>query len=84
MTLQITLSPEVEASLREQAEAAGTDIATFALQALEEKLEAERERQPKLTAEQRAKEWRAWVKSHQPAGHFVDDSRDSIYEGRGE
>jgi Arc/MetJ-type ribon-helix-helix transcriptional regulator len=21
-----------------------------------------------------------WVKSHRPVGHFVDDSRDSIYE----
>ena len=27
---------------------------------------------------------RAWAASHKPVSHVVDDSRDSIYEGRGE
>ena len=26
----------------------------------------------------------AWTSAHLPAGHVVDDSRESIYEGRGE
>ena len=38
MTLQIDLSPEIEARLRERAAAAGKDAATFALEAVEEKL----------------------------------------------
>jgi uncharacterized protein (DUF1778 family) len=84
MTLQIALTPETEALLRQQAEAAGTDIASFALQALEEKLAIEREERTKLSPAQRAKEFLTWVDSHRPVGHFVDDSRDSIYEGRGE
>jgi hypothetical protein len=27
---------------------------------------------------------RQWAESHPPVDHFVDDSRESIYEGRGE
>lgn len=36
------------------------------------------------TPEQRIAVWREWVDSHPPVHHFVDDSRESIYEGRGE
>jgi hypothetical protein len=28
-----------------------------------------------------AEAFKAWVESHKPVGHFVDDSRESIYEG---
>lgn len=28
--------------------------------------------------------WRAWGHTNLPPGHVVDDTRDSIYEGRGE
>lgn len=38
MTLQIDLSPELEARLRERAAAAGKDAVIFAREALEEKL----------------------------------------------
>jgi hypothetical protein len=36
------------------------------------------------SAEQWVAEWRAWIASHAPVTHFVDDSREAIYEGRGE
>jgi hypothetical protein len=39
---------------------------------------------PSLSPEERAREWRAWVASHKPLPHEVDDDRDSIYAGRGE
>ncbi len=39
---------------------------------------------PTLSAEERVREWRAWVASHKPLHHDVDDDRDSIYAGRGE
>jgi len=42
MTLQIDLSPEFEAKLRERARAAEKDPATFAREALEEKLRGPR------------------------------------------
>ncbi len=38
MTLQLDLSPEIEARLRERAAAVGKDAATFILEAVEEKL----------------------------------------------
>lgn len=42
MTLQIDLDPELEAKLRERAAAAGKDTASFAREALEEKLRGPR------------------------------------------
>lgn len=33
-------------------------------------------------AEEWVAEFRAWAASHAPVTHFVDDSRESIYEGR--
>jgi hypothetical protein len=38
----------------------------------------------KLTPEEWIKEHTAWVNSHPPVTTFVDDSRESIYAGRGE
>lgn len=87
MTLQIELPPETEARLREQAKAAGKDPAAFARDAIEEKLALSADpaaESPRLSVEQRITEWMAWAKSHAPLGHDVDDSRESIYEGRGE
>lgn len=37
-----------------------------------------------LSPEERAAAARAWAESHEPVTHFVDDSRETIYEGRGE
>ncbi len=39
---------------------------------------------PALSAEEWVREWYAWVASHKPLPHDVDDDRDSIYAGRGE
>ena len=36
------------------------------------------------TAEERAAAWREWVASHRPGLVIADDSRESIYAGRGE
>lgn len=38
----------------------------------------------KMSAEEWIKNLREWSASHPHATHFVDDSRESIYEGRGE
>jgi hypothetical protein len=87
MTLQIDLTPELEARLREEATAAGKDVATFARDALEETLTLRGDtgaRPGRLTDEQRVAEWLAWTSSARPLGYIVDDSRESIYEGCGE
>ncbi|QDT71471.1 hypothetical protein [Lacipirellula limnantheis] len=38
----------------------------------------------KQSAEELAYAFREWAASHPRTTHFVDDSRESIYEGRGE
>jgi hypothetical protein len=84
MVLHLNLSPELESRLVEQAAATGKSPDELALEALEEKLAAE-------PAPQRRRDhtaWRAklqaWIDLHPVVNHFIDDSRDSIYEGRGE
>lgn len=87
MTLQIDLPPELEARLREEAAAAGKDVATFAREAIEETVAPRgdsRSEYPRLSREQRLAEWRTWTASARPLGYMVDDSRESIYEGREE
>ena len=72
--------------MRERAAASGQDVAAFVLQAVCEKL-AEPESQPSSHA-QNDKDWRekfrAIIELHPVVTHFVDDSRESIYAGRGE
>jgi hypothetical protein len=87
MTLTIPLTPEAEARLRERAAESGKDPVTYAREVREENLTSshgheavEATRPPN----QRVAEFLNWVASHRPVGHFVDDSRESIYEGRDE
>ncbi len=47
-------------------------------------IEEAQEHLGRITPEQRVAALRAWAESHKPVSHFVDDSRESIYEGRGE
>lgn len=85
MTLTLSLPPHLEARLRERAAASGKDVEGFVREAVEEKLLASEPTGPEgKTREQWAAEFKAWVESHKPVTHFVDDSRESIYAGRGE
>jgi len=87
MTLNIPLTPETEAKLRQRAAEAGKDLAEFARDALEEKLtssDAALLEETPLSGQQRIAELLKWVAAHPPLGRVVDDSRESIYEGRGE
>ncbi|MBN1346710.1 MAG: hypothetical protein JXQ73_28725 [Phycisphaerae bacterium] len=87
MTLEITLKAEIEARLRIQATKAGKDPAAYAQEAIEEKLAVSSDTaadERSLPTRQRVDEFLKWVGSHGPVGHAVDDSRETIYEGRGE
>ncbi len=87
MTLTIPLPIETAATLREQAAAAGQDVASFVLEAVEEKLFSLREvaaDRASHTKEARIAEWLEWTASHRALGYEVDDSRETIYSGRGE
>jgi hypothetical protein len=86
MTLKLNIPSDTEAKLRERAAAAGQDVESYVLQAVAEKLtEAESQSQSSVP---NFKDWKktllACMDLHPPATHCVDDSRESIYAGRGE
>ena len=88
MMLDLPLSPELEARLRERAAASGQDPAAFVLEAVRQKLAASSGDGQGSPSELSLDEWLgrfdAWVRSHPPLGFEVDDSREGIYAGRGE
>ncbi len=88
MTLHIPLSQESETRLREFAAAHGRDVASVVADAIEEKLgtseDLEGKDKPPMTADEWIAELREWAASHQRLNYVADDSRESIYAGRGE
>ena len=86
MTLKLTLSSETEAKIRAHAADLGQDIEVFVLQAVAEKL-ADVENGLSVSShsgDDWAEKLHACIDLHPVASHFVDDSRESIYAGRGE
>lgn len=85
MTLKLQLSPDVEAKLRERAALLGRTPETLVLEAVEEKLAAAAETDELFSPSLRLAEFGKWFESH-PASkaNVLDDSRESIYDGRGE
>ncbi len=85
--LNLSLSPEKEAKLRERAAAAGKDLTEYILQVVEEDL-AIGESAPAVDSPQKRDQWEkeldAWAEGHPHLDTIADDSRDSIYAGRGE
>ena len=86
MTLELQLSSDLEAQLRERAAAAGQDLAGFVLQAVAEKLGEAESRS--LAQSCNEADWshklRDVIDLHPAVTQSVDDSRESIYAGRGE
>lgn len=91
MTLRIELTPEAEAKLRDRARTSGLSPDEYARRLVEQAVITG---QPNgaptagsLTPEEvsrRADALKAWHRGHRPGLGPVDDSRDSIYSGRGE
>ena len=90
MVLSIELTPEMEARLRERAAAEGKDPNALVLEAVAEKLSAPNGPASQSASEGRLQAWNRFLAATRdhaaalPPAHFVDDSRESIYEGRGE
>ena len=90
MTVYISLPPETEARLRDRAAATGKDVSTLVREAVEEKFSAGNGNSAGMSYERWSAEFTAWMKdvakraTMYPPGYVADDSRDSIYEGRGE
>ena len=85
--LTLDLPPAVEQELKEKAARQGQTLEEYLRSLAIRDLAAS----PVLayppgfaSAEEWVKAFREWAASHQPEGHFVDDSRESIYDGRGE
>jgi hypothetical protein len=84
MTLNISLTPEAEAKLRRQAAAAGKDVAAFVLDAVQEKLASVSPSNESATHDEWSARFHAWAESFPARSGLADDSRESIYAGRGE
>jgi hypothetical protein len=81
MSITLPLTPEAAAELQRRAAAAGIDVTSFVLTAVQEKLAEGAD----VSAEIRSyDEWRTdfhrWVASHPSRNPHFDDSRDSIYD----
>jgi predicted transcriptional regulator len=78
MNITLELSPELRDKLAEQAAKLARPLEEVALQAIEESLGADTTAK-QLSREEWQREINAWIASHGPISHFVDDSRESIY-----
>jgi uncharacterized protein (DUF1778 family) len=81
MTLTLNLSPELETLLRHAADNAGMDVEAFVLRTVRERVaESTNSEGPIRDDAEWQTRFQAWLATHKPAGHFVDDSRESIYD----
>jgi hypothetical protein len=90
MTLHIELPVAVETALLARAAAEGKDVSTLITEVVTERLAApesegaETSRPVIRSSRGFAQRLQAWVDLHPRVGPPIDDSRDSIYAGRGE
>jgi hypothetical protein len=84
MTLDLKIPSATESKIREHAAAAGQDLETFVLRAVAEKLASIAEIFPARNGTDWKSKLHACIDLHPVATDFVDDSRESIYAGRGE
>ncbi len=78
MKLNITIAPETEQALREQA--AGEDLSAYVGRLVEQIAQSVKNRQPGEFAAR----MRAWSQLHPVRDQLIDDSREAIYAGCGE
>lgn len=83
MSMTVELSSEIEARLRRQAALVGMPPEHIALKAIEEKLDANNEKELPLSKEEWHRRFDALIASMPQANLNADLSRDSAYENRG-
>jgi hypothetical protein len=84
MNLQIEVPSNLELLLRKRAEEEGVPVEAIVLAAVTDKLENTTSFSPDYTADQFSSWLRAWADRFPKLDVLIDDSRESIYEGRGE
>lgn len=84
MNIKIQLPVELEAVLRERAAKEGVPIESYVIQAISERLaDSHVDETPSSTS--RFSDWlREWSSRFPKLDRPIDDSRESIYSGRGE
>lgn len=89
LAMKLRLSKQASEKLAQRAAETGRDVATVASDLIEQAVATPNP--AASTPSQRVAAWDQWVahmrewgEENLPAGHFVDDSRESIYDGRGE
>lgn len=84
MSITINLKPEVESALAKRAEIVGLDVPTLVEEFVTERLAEDVYKSKRLTPEEIMARVEAIANRHPGVSTFVDDSRESIYAGRGE
>jgi hypothetical protein len=89
MTVMLNLSAEIEQLLREKAARVGKTLEAYLEGLSQQEARANHATRSGLlpgTVEQWSAEWRAWADADRNfcSGITLDDSRESIYAGRGE
>lgn len=87
MTVTIKIPSATEAELRRQAAALGEKPEKYVLHIVQKELAAREPRPARkmpLDFDQRIARLESWTASHAPLPYPADDSRESIYAGRGE
>jgi len=86
MSITLTLPPEVQSLVEQQAEKVGLSIEDYVVARLRGGLESRHEtdqgERRRLSDEQWKARLKAWADSFPPCNHVVDDSRESIYVDR--
>jgi len=85
MTISINFPPEIETGLLRRAAAAGKDVETIVRELVSEQLAEEGDAPARAAShEEFMARLRAIIELHPGSGGSMDDSRESIYAGRGE
>ncbi len=86
MNITVDFPTSIERVLQQQAAAAGKDVSAFIREVVTEKLVSVPKpvRQRRMSHEAFARRLDEWIALHPVLDHAIDDSRESIYEGRGE
>ncbi len=78
MSITLQIPPELAQRLAAEATRLERPVEGVALDAIQEVLGVQSDEKREDTQQWERNLW-AWITSHKPVSHFVDDSRESIY-----
>lgn len=84
MNLRIEVPANLELLLKERAQQAGVAVESFVLQAVTDRLAEAEPTDSSMNAEEFSLWLQQWADRFPKLDYVVDDSRESIYAGRGE